>query len=147
MAGDIKAKPASIVTLESSGGSLSNGSQVAASTATYDNSSNDMFFANFELNGGFGSSPSVGALINLYLVPALDGTNYAEVDTTNHNMPPACFVGSFVVNKAQTSAQRMDVLGVPLQPLLYKAYLDNQSGQTLSSTWTLKIVAADDQYT
>ena len=150
MAGNILQKEQAIVTLESSGSSQANNTQVAATTTLDCRSGGnaaEMFYGDFELNGGFGSAPAVGAQINLYLVPALDGTNYADVDTTNHNMPPECFVGSFIVNKAQTVAQRMVIMGVPLRPDLYKAYIDNQSAQTLSSTWTLKSVASEDQYT
>lgn len=151
MAGVLNQKEQAIVTLESSGSSQANNTQVAASTANLDCRSGgnaaEMFYGDFELNGGFGSSPAVGAQINLYLVPALDGTNYADVDTTNHNMPPECFVGSFLVDKAATAAQRMVIMGVSLRPVLYKAYIDNQSAQTLSSTWTLKVVASEDQYT
>lgn len=152
MAGNILAKEFAAVTLESSGSSQANNTQVAASTANLDNRSGgitgaESYAFDFELNGGFGSSPAVGAVIGLYAVPAIDGTNFADVDTSNHNMPPACFIGTFVVNKAQTTAQRLVVLGVPLDPLLYKIYIDNQSGQTLSSTWTLKVVPSQSQYT
>lgn len=155
MAGKISAFEFAEITLESSGGSLANNNQVAA-TNTLDNRSGgtsggagvgDVFLCNFELNTGFGSGPTVGNIVNLYLVPALDGTNYADVDTSGHVMPPACFVGSFIINKSATAAQRMVILGVPINPLLYKAYIDNQSGQSMSTTWTLKAVSSEVQYT
>lgn len=140
-------------------GVLSNNSQVLAATANLDNRSGgnagtiggnsvgELIMATFQLTGGFGSSPLVGAILNLYLIPAIDGTNFADYDTTNHNMPPACFVGSFLVNKAQTAAQVMVIAGVPLSPILYHAVLDNQSGQQLSAGWTLSVLAEDTQYT
>lgn len=146
MAGTIKLEVGSIQTLESSGGSLSSGSEVAATT-TYDNSSNLYFRGSFELNGGFGSAPTVGVTVDLYLVPALDGSNYAEVDTTNHRLQADHYVGSFVVLKSQTGSQRMTLSNIPLPHALFKAYLLNNAGQTLSSTWTLKMVPAREQYT
>ena len=149
MAGQIFEKEIAAVTLESSGSSQSNNTQVAASTVLDNtsggNGSQSQLF-DFELNGGFGSSPSVGARIDLYAVPAIDGTNYADVDTTNHNMPSNCFVGSFYVVKSQTGAQRLVIEGVTLDPLKYKLYIDNQSGQTLSSTWALKVTPSQMQY-
>lgn len=150
MAGNIYLKEAAAVTLESSGDSLVNGSELLAET-TFDNRSGgngaQSLWANFELNGGLGTGVAEGTIYaELYLVPALDGTNYAEMDATNHKFQSNCFVGSFVVNKNQTGAQRMVILGVPLQPLLYKVYILNKSGQTISSTWTLIVVPVMQQY-
>lgn len=151
MAKEIHQLEQAIVTLQATGaGSISNNVQVACATTLDCRSGGnaaEMFMADFELLAGFGSNPTVGAQINAYLVPALDGTNYADVDATNHNMPPACLIGSFIVNKAQTAVQRMVILGVPLRPVLYTLYLDNQSGQTVTtSTWSVKCVSSQDQY-
>lgn len=141
-------KEQAIVSLETNGASQANNVQAAATTTLDCRASGnaaDMFVADFELTVGFGSSPAAGALINAYLVPAMDGTNYADVDATNHVMPPACFVGSFIVNKAQTATQKLVILGVPLRPLLYKFWCDNQSAQTISTGWLLKAVASQEQ--
>jgi hypothetical protein len=150
MAGNILQKEQAIVSLETNGASQANNVQAAATT-TLDcraaGNAADMFFADFDLTVGFGSSPVAGVAINAYLVPAMDGTNYADVDTTNHVMPPACFIGSFLVNKAQTAVQKLPISGVSLRPLLYKLYLDNQTAQTMSTGWLLKVIASEDQYT
>lgn len=135
--------------METNGASTANGLQVAATTTLDVRSGGnaaEMFWANFELAAGFGTAPTQHNIIDLYLVPALDGTNYADIDATGHNLPSNCYVGSFEIILSQTTSQRMVVLGVPLMPLLYKAYLVNNSGQTISAAWTLKVVAAEEQY-
>lgn len=151
MAGNILLKEVSAITLEGNGASTSTNNEVEANDAQLDNRSGgnaaQAFFASFELVVGFGSAPAAGVAIELYLVPALDGTNYAEIDTTNHLLQAANFRGSFVVLKAQTGTQRLVLEGVMLQPLLYKAYLLNKTAQTMSSGWTLKAVVAQGQYT
>jgi hypothetical protein len=146
MAGNVTLKQGTTATLESNGGTLATASVVAASS-TYDNSANDNFWAGFELNTGFAVAPSVGTSIELYLVPALDGSNYADVDTGTPTMPLPCFVGAFAVVKSQTGAQRLVITGVPLMARLYKAYLYNKAGQTMSSGWTLKLFPDYEQYT
>jgi hypothetical protein len=146
MPGNVTLKQGTTATLESSGGTLATASVVAASS-TYDNSANDNFWAGFELNTGFAVAPSVGTSIELYLVPALDGSNFADVDTGTPTMPLNCFVGSFAVVKSQTGAQRLVITGVPLMARLYKAYVYNKAGQSMSSGWTLKLFPDLEQYT
>lgn len=151
MAGNIQAKEVAAITLEGNGGNLSTATEVEANDTTLDcrtsGNAEGAMYANFELNAGFGSSPTVGTVVELYLVPALDGTNYAEVDATNHLLQPQCYAGAFVILKSQTAAQRLVILGVPVQPCLYKAYVLNKSGQTMSSTWTLKAIVSYAKYT
>ncbi len=151
MAGAIFQKEIAAVTLQDATSlALSNAAQVAAAT-TLDNRSSgngaESFRGTFQLTGGFGSGPSVGANVDLYLVPALDGSTYATVDASGHVMPSDCFIGSFFVILDQTAAQVMTISGVELDPLLYKAYLSNGSGQQLSAGWTLKFVPEQAQYT
>jgi hypothetical protein len=55
-------------------------------------------------------------------------------------------VGTFVVLKAATAAQRLVLLNVPLQPLLYRVYLINRSAQTMAAGWQLRVVTAREQY-
>ncbi len=146
MAGNITLKQGTSATLVSSGSSLATAT-VSTVSSSYDNSANNNFWANFELLTGFGSSPSVGTSIELYGVPALDGSDYADVDTGTPNMPLSCYLGSFVVVKAQTANQRLVIMGVPLTSQLYEFYVYNKAGQTMSSGWTLKLFPYCEQYT
>lgn len=151
MAGNILAKEYSAVVLQNdNGSSISNGAGGAAGTANLDNRSGgitgaEAFFAHFELlTAGFGSNPGAGKNVDLYLVPAVDGTNFGDVDSSIPNAQ--YFVGSFItVNSG--SAKRLSLMNVPIGPLLLKAYLVNNTGQTLSANWGLRVVLSSEQYT
>jgi hypothetical protein len=124
-------------TLEASGGSCSNNAAVQANDANLDNTTELGFTYDFTLSGGFGSSVTAGGAIQLYLVPIIDGTNVATLDSSTPLFQPSHFRGTFVTPTNGTSARLMTVEGVPLGPYKYQAWLWNQSGQTLSSTWVL----------
>lgn len=124
--------------------SLANGS--GAIGAEYDNATNLYLYGLFELNVTFGTNPTAGALVNLYLVPAPDATNYDDAPTgASPAVPASEYVGGFPV-RAVTTAQKIPLgLGVfglvPLPPVKFKAYLLNNSGQAFpASGSTLKMV-------
>lgn len=118
----------------------------AALGVEYDNATNLYEAGLFELNVTWGSAPTANAPVELYLVPAPDGTNYDDGDGT----PIAQFntwVGSFLP-RAVTTAQKM-TLGIPgapqglvlLPPTKFKALVYNKSGQAFpASGSTLKMV-------
>lgn len=149
--GDIFLKERAIITLQdATSGTLANAALALAATATLDvrtgGNAGEDFWANFELLTGFSAVPAVDVVAaELYLVPALDGTNFAETDTAK--LQANTFVGTFVVLRSVTIAQRLVLLNVPLQPLLYRAYLINRSAQTMAAGWTLRVVTAREQYT
>lgn len=151
MAGDIFSKERAIVSLETNGASIATTAFSAAATTNLDCRSGgnipEDFLVSFELACGFGTNPAANDPISLYLVPALDGTNFADIDTANKVAQADHFVDTFFVNKVQTTTQRLTVSGKRLLPHLYKAYLSNGSGVTLSTGWTLKAVGVRDQYT
>jgi hypothetical protein len=150
MAGNIFFKEASVVVLQNdNGGSFTTTPTSLATNLDNRNGGNaaENFWASFELKCGFGSASGiVGKTVDLYLVPALDGTNFADVDTSAPTMPLNNYVGSFTIVMNQTSVQRLTLIGVPVQPLLYKGYLVNNSGQTLSANWGCRVVTAMEQY-
>jgi hypothetical protein len=135
---DIKLKQGTTTTLEGNGSALANGAAVLANDANLANQTNLDLRAMFELVGGFGVAPVAGSALELYLVPAPDGTNFADADTSTPYLAINHYVGSFITVLAQTSAQRMTLDGVQLGARPYRAYLRNQSGQQLSAGWTLK---------
>jgi hypothetical protein len=150
VAGEIFLKERAILTLQDNTSALlANAALVLAATATLDvrsggNVGQD-FWANFELLTGFAVAPAVDVVAaELYLVPSLDGTNWAEADTAK--LQANTFVGTFVVLKAATAAQRLVLLNVPLQPLLYRVYIINRSAQSMAAGWTLRVVTAREQY-
>ena len=126
---------------------LANGSGILC--AAYDNGAagNHYLYAQFEINVDFVSAPTLGPLIELYLVPAQNGTNYA--DTTGGATPFVNldhFVGTFYT-QATTAAQRIALTGLSMDRLisipatLFKAYVINRSGQAFPATGsTIKMV-------
>jgi hypothetical protein len=159
MAGDIFSKERAIVTLTTAGSSLTNNSGgVANATSDLDcrNGSSvtpQDFEAIFEFIGQWSTVTGItnGTVVaELYLIPALDGTNFPDVDTTSgaSNFPPATLVGLFTACKAPSSSTDMRFVSNPvnLQPLLYRPYIKNKSGQTLAANWTVKAVSVRTQY-
>lgn len=141
----VKYEAGSITTLLSTElNSLANGSSTALGTE-YDNSTNLYLWGMFECNVTFGTNPTAGNLLNLYLVPAPDGTNYDD-GSSSVTPPVTGYVGGFPV-RAVTSAQKIP-LGVtnpptmiPLPPTKFKILLINNSGQAFpSSGSTVKFI-------
>jgi len=125
-------------TLVSSGASLANSTISAASTA-YDNRTNLNTYGWLELTGTFSVAPSASnPVLNVYFAESADGTNYQDAPLTGGSDQGEMFVIAIPVQKV-TSAQRIVVGPVALSPNAIKAYVDNQTGQTMSSTWTLKL--------
>jgi hypothetical protein len=90
-------------------------------------------------------------IADLYLVPAIDGTNFPDIDTTAGAsvIPYTMLAGSFVAAKTpgvSTNAVFQSAVA-DLMPVLYNVYILNRSGQTISANWTLKVLAAAAQYT
>lgn len=160
MAGNIFWKEQAIVTLTSALAALVNGGGgVANGTANLDcrsaGNAAEMFTAAFELTVQWATVTGIvsGTVVGeLYLVPALDGSNFPDVLIANAStdyISPQHFVGQFVATTTPTANTniRTDIANVDLQPLLYKPYIINRSGQTFTANATLKAVAAQVQYT
>jgi hypothetical protein len=110
---------------------LANGSYTNGSAAI-DNTSNLYLLEDLELTVTFGSSPTDKAPVEVYLLPSIDGTNYADGSSS---VTPArsLFVGSFLVRNT-TSAQRLLLRGVPLPPGKYKYMVKNGTGQAFPAS-------------
>ena len=159
MAGDIRSKERSIVTLTLTGASLTNlSAAVANATADLDARSGgnfaDDFNCTFELLVQWATITGIvaGTVIGeLYLVPLVDGTNLPDVDLTagSSRLPYASYVAPFDAVKAPTANTDMRFITAPISinPLLYRPYLLNKSGQTMTANWDLKAVGVQGQYT
>lgn len=164
MAGSIFWKERSIVTLQdrTNTTTLANLSGVVAATADLDvtaggNAAEDQM-GMFELFCRWTTITGIlfGVTVaELYLVALLDDTNLPDVDLTAgaSKISPNSFAGNFIAAKQAVTATDMRfVLGpVPLFPTLYRAYIINRSGQTVTTTsgtsWQLRVVTAQSQYT
>ena len=159
MPGDIRAKARGIVTLTTTGASLTNGSAgLGNQTADFDarstGNSPDDLQAQFELVCQWATITSIvkdTVAAELYLVPVLDGTNVPDVDTTagTSALPYAAYAGPFTCVKAPTANTNMRFVTpiIDVAPRLYKAYIMNRSGQTITANWSLKAVSDQGQYT
>lgn len=115
--------------------SLANGSGNLLDTA-FDNSAALYTNALIELRATFGTNPTEGNLVNLYLIPALDGTvySYAPVGASPY-ISPSMYLGGFSLDNV-TTIQTV-VLGIDgavnksieIPPTLFKLYALNNSGQ------------------
>ena len=124
--------------------SLGNAAACALSSAVA-NATNLDRIGRCELNVTFGSSPTANSTVDLYLVPALDGTNYADYSTTGPVVDPNTYVGSFVL-RATTSAQRRMSPWFPLPAADFKLGVVNNSGQAFpASGSTVKLLTELDQ--
>lgn len=126
---------------------LASGAMVACATATVANATNLDIELNAVLNTGFVVAPVAGAEVAVYLVPQLDGVNFADVDTVTPYPPANCYAGSFWVDLAQTVAQRLTLEGVTVGPYTYKVYLYNRTTQQMAAGWTLDFYGAHRQST
>ena len=142
--------PRSIVTLTTTGASLTGNSAGSAGT--------DMDFraagnfagdwqVQFELVCQWATVTGISAngLIGLiYLVPKMDGTNAPDIDTTAGAsvLPQAALAATITAAKAPTANTDMRFISAVAEvpPRLYTAYLLNRSGQTISANWSLKAI-------
>lgn len=101
--------------------------------SAYDNGdpANLYLYGDFVLTVAFGSSPTLGTPVNLFLVPATDGTNYGTADSTH--IPANCGKGSFHVFN-QTSSQKLIIQGVVLPPTKFKVMVENGTNQAFTSS-------------
>lgn len=149
MASNIILRAGTVTSVQATGGSsVSNGTAIAAATII-DNATNKDDFVTFELNVAFATSPSIPASIELYLVPALDGTNYAEADTTAGSSNVSGYAGLFKVIYTSTASQRLvSSIRIPLGPFKYTVYILNRTGVGITSSgWTLTAYGAGYQAT
>lgn len=123
--------------------SLANGSRTNAGQEI-DNSVNLDKYGYLELDVTFGSAPSADGFVAVYLVTALDGTNYASGSST---VAPG--VDAWVINipvNAVTSAQNKQVGPIVLPPTKLKFLLENKTGQAFPSSGSLlKLFTANDE--
>lgn len=129
-----------VKTLEANGASTATDVVSAADDASYGVAADGSNYPHAEFVLGFTISTTTSIqnkTINLYAKPLdIDGTNDAQAPETGANFK-GVFIGAFTVNDIGTiqyaSCVAYDV------PWLADYYIDNQTGQTISAGWTLKV--------
>lgn len=103
-----------------------------AISSALDNTAMLALFDDLELNVTFASAPTAGTVVELYVVPSIDGTNYAD-GSTSVLPQSSLYVGGFAV-RAVTTAQRMHIRGVTLPPGLFKYAVQNTTNQAFPAS-------------
>jgi len=85
-----------------------------------------------ELAVTYGTAPTAGSVVEIYLIPSVDGTNYVDGDATI--VPPFSYLVGYFPLRAVTSAQRIGLRGVVLTPGLWKYLVSNLAGQSMAAT-------------
>lgn len=158
MAGSIKWQEGAVITLTSTGAALTAGSGGLAAQldcrAAGTSGAVEAIAAQFSLSAAVAANTSIVAgttSADLYLVPAIDGTNFPDIDLTagSSYIPYQMRQGSFSFARVPTAntALLMQSGTVELLPYLYNVYILNRSGQSINVNWTLKIGATAAQYT
>lgn len=151
MPGVITFKELAAVTLQNDNGvTILAGKSEKTTTATLDNRSGgngaQCTWMNFELKAAFNTSTVLGFTVELYLVPYLDGTNSASMGVLTQSFQPSHFAGHFYVILSQAGVQRLNVLHVPMMPMLYDVYLLNRTAINMVSGWGLRMVPVQQQF-
>lgn len=110
--------------------SLANNANSAESSAI-DNTSNLDLFVDLTLTLGTQTARSQGATVGVYLIMALDGTNYDAVNETTAEL-----VAVFHLDAA-TTARQLTRRDVPIPPGLFKLFVRNQTGQAFATSGNL----------
>lgn len=97
-----------------------------------DNSTAHNRYADFDLYCRFQVAPVASGYCELYLVQAVDGTNYADGSDAVAASTTA-LVGVFPV-RAVTTQQRVDLRNILLPNSKFKPLLVNLSGQSMTNT-------------
>lgn len=120
---------ASVLTTELN--TLANNGFSALGTAQGGDSTDGPLFGDFELVLG-SLNPTSQALADLWLIPAVDGTNYADTPSST-NASQALYVGTFW-GATGSAAKRAAIRGVELPAGLWKAVLKNTTGVSFAAS-------------
>ncbi len=127
-------------TLEANGGSCANGAVIIADDATYSVVSDGANYpdAEFVLVCQWATVTSIENKAIVLLARDLD------IDSTNDQSAPTAtfnhrFIGSFIIADGTSATNQYFKLTTQDVPKLAQYYLLNQSGQTISAGWTLKV--------
>jgi hypothetical protein len=124
-----KAYSASIANVHTTSlNSLANNANSAASSAIDNTTALDLYDDLTLTIATQGSARNGGAIVSVYLIMALDGTNYDAVSESTAEL-----VATFALDAATTARQstRRDV---PIPPGLFEYFVRNQTGQAFASS-------------
>ncbi len=121
--------------------SLASGSGALSAAISNDGSGEFDLFADAELVVTYGTNPTDGNPVELWLVRQVDGTNYEDAaGGATPVYPRNGLVGIFSL-QASTSGQRIVIPQIVIPPGDFKLLLVNKAGQTMAASGnTLKLL-------
>lgn len=91
-------------------------------------------YGDLELVVTFGTAPTDGSLVEVYVATRQDGTNFEDYATGASGYGPrAGFVGGFPVRNV-TTGQRIHLRQVVLPPVDFRIYVLNRTGQSMAAS-------------
>jgi|SRR5215475_330274 len=138
--GEWSLSPVGLTTVLSTGlNSLGNATMSAAS-ATYSNDTNLDLYCDVEVLLA-SLSPTAGAFVAVYVLEAVDGTNFPGQSDADLRLTTSQLLVSMPVGTTATTAQRVVARNVLLPPAKIQFKLDNQTGVALNASGnTVKIL-------
>lgn len=122
--------------------SLGDQTQSAASSAIANNTNLDIY-VDVEVNLA-SLSPGAGAYVVLYILEAIDGSNYPAQSATDLRLTNTQLLCVIPIGVTATTAQRVVVRNVVIPPGSFKIILDNYAGASLAASGnTVKFLAYD----
>lgn len=108
-------------------------------SGVYDNTTALDLYADFDLAVAYGSAPDAGTKVaELYLLPSVDGTDFAVVDVDNQPQK-ALLIATFESrNPSTTVVEHMIVPGISLPPGKFMFVLKNTGGEAFASSGVTK---------
>jgi hypothetical protein len=117
---------------------------MSSASSTYDNTSNLDLYFEIELVLAFGSAPATGGTFNLYIMEALDGTNFpspTDADLRSSATMLALAIPIGVATSQRISASGPQSGGLRLPPTKFQFKIDNQASVgTSASGNTVKLL-------
>lgn len=133
--------PSSVVTVLSTELNSLGSNTLSAASSAIANQTNLDIYSDWELVLA-SLSPAAGAFISVYILEAIDGTNYPEA--TNLRLKSSQLLFTIGLDTTAATAQRIAVRNVVIPPGTFKIVIDNQSGVSLNASGnTLKMQAYD----
>ena len=87
----------------------------------------------------YATNPSAGGYMAVYLIPCIDGTNYA--DGSASVVPQASLLIATFALRATTDGQRLAATRILIPPCKFKLLWENQGGQTTTNTDALTMIS------
>jgi hypothetical protein len=128
-----------VTTLLNTGATLATATMSAASS-TYSNQTNLDLYGDFELNIASYTS-TAGCYGAVYIWEAIDGTNFPAQSDADLRASSTQLLCVIPLGSGSTAAQRTVARNILIPPGALQFKVDNQSGGTWPSGWTLRMLA------